>query len=66
MVSLLDVPVQADDLQKGLTHAFVVEFESVEDRDYYIAKDPAHLAFVDSVKPILKDVQVADYEPGVY
>lgn len=44
----------------------MVEFESAEDRDYYIAKDPKHLAFVDSVKHILKDVQVVDYEPDVY
>lgn len=56
----------ADISQKGLTHAFVVEFENEEDRAYYLEKDPAHLSFVESVKPMLKDIQVVDYTPGVY
>ncbi|KAK0645827.1 hypothetical protein B0T16DRAFT_147403 [Cercophora newfieldiana] len=35
-------------LQDGITHGFVAEFASVEDRDYYVTKDPSHLAFVKS------------------
>lgn len=31
--------------QKGYTHAFVVEFASVEDRDYYVKEDEKHRAF---------------------
>lgn len=30
----------------GMTHAFVVTFSSVEDRDYYIKDDPIHAGFV--------------------
>ncbi|SPQ27475.1 899da683-da00-45c4-9210-2d653882ee2c [Thermothielavioides terrestris] len=32
-------------LQDGMTHGFVVEFASAEDRDYYVAHDPAHQEF---------------------
>jgi len=38
------------------SHGFVVEFESEEDRKYYLEKDPAHLAFVESVKPLVNKV----------
>lgn len=30
---------------KGFSHAFVVSFKSVQDRDYYINQDPIHAAF---------------------
>ncbi|KAJ9494109.1 hypothetical protein H2202_010416 [Exophiala xenobiotica] len=50
----------------GFTHGFVVEFASKEDRDYYIARDPTHLAFVKKNSPRFDDVRVIDYEKGVY
>lgn len=50
----------------GITHAFVVEFESAEDRDYYVQKDPAHRAFVESVGSVLEKAQVIDFTPGVF
>lgn len=52
--------------QKGLTHGFVVEFASKEDRDYYVSKDPSHKAFVDKNRHRFDDVTVVDYEKGVY
>jgi len=52
--------------QGGFTHGFVVEFASREDRDYYVAKDPTHQAFVKKNSPRFDDVRVIDYEKGVY
>ncbi|KAF2654088.1 hypothetical protein K491DRAFT_601522 [Lophiostoma macrostomum CBS 122681] len=53
-------------LQGGLTHGFVVEFESAEDRDYYVKKDPAHQKFIKFVGPLVEQVKVVDYEPGKF
>jgi len=53
-------------LQGGLTHGFVVEFASKEDRDYYVSKDPAHQAFVKTLNDKVTDSRVIDFEPGVY
>ncbi|KAK2752801.1 hypothetical protein FQN55_005933 [Onygenales sp. PD_40] len=53
-------------LQDGITHAFVVEFENVEDRDYYVNKDPAHLAFVGGLGDAIQKVQVIDFTNGVF
>ncbi|KAK3215308.1 hypothetical protein GRF29_19g2824420 [Pseudopithomyces chartarum] len=46
------------------THAFVVEFESAEDRDYYVDKDPAHTEFKKFIFDLLGHIQVVDFEPG--
>ena len=40
------------------------EFESEEDRKYYLEKDPAHLEFVASLKDVIQNVRVLDFEPG--
>ncbi|KIW41474.1 uncharacterized protein PV06_07029 [Exophiala oligosperma] len=53
-------------VQGGLTHGFVVEFASSEDRDYYVSKDPAHQAFIKKNGPRFDDVRVIDYEKDVY
>ncbi|KAJ0161620.1 hypothetical protein CTA2_5908 [Colletotrichum tanaceti] len=52
--------------QGGITHVFVVEFESVADRDYYVHKDPAHLAFKEEVGPAILKARVVDFTPGVF
>ena len=52
--------------QGGLTHAFISHFVSEADRKYYLEKDPVHLAFVESVKPLVKQVRVVDFEDGVF
>ena len=38
----------------------------MEDRDFYVAKDPAHLEFKKVVKELMERVGVVDYAPGVY
>jgi len=55
-----------ENYQHGITHAFVVEFASAEDRDYYTHKDPAHLAFVRTLDGVIEKAQAVDYTPGVY
>ncbi|KAK3380994.1 hypothetical protein B0H63DRAFT_560785 [Podospora didyma] len=52
--------------QNGITHGFVVEFSSAEDRDYYVSTDPAHRAFVQSIGGLVEKLIVVDYTPGVY
>ena len=44
----------------------MVEFENEEDRKYYLEQDPAHLAFVKSLKDIVEKAQIVDYEPSVF
>ncbi|TXF88319.1 Dabb family protein [Neolewinella aurantiaca] len=47
-------------LDKGYTHLFFVTFKSEADRAVYLPH-PDHLAFVEVLKPHLKDVLVLDY-----
>ncbi|KAF5963652.1 stress responsive A/B barrel domain-containing protein [Fusarium bulbicola] len=47
-------------LQQGITHAFVIQFDNSEDRDYYALKDPAHLAVVAELGPLVDKVQIID------
>jgi Stress responsive A/B Barrel Domain len=54
------------ELQKGLTHGFVMEFASVADRDYYVAKDPAHAKAGAELLKSSEELVVVDYEVGVF
>ena len=47
-------------LDKGYTHIFFVTFKSEADRAVYLPH-PDHLAFVEVLKPHLKEVLVLDY-----
>ncbi|CAJ0547387.1 Ff.00g041410.m01.CDS01 [Fusarium sp. VM40] len=47
-------------LQQGITHAFVIQFDNTDDRDYYALKDPAHLAVVAELGPLVEKVQIID------
>ncbi|WDQ19334.1 Dabb family protein [Rhodopirellula sp. P2] len=47
-------------LNDGLTHCFLVTFESEADREAYLPH-PAHKAFVEVLKPHLEKVVVIDY-----
>ncbi|OJD15979.1 hypothetical protein AJ78_03811 [Emergomyces pasteurianus Ep9510] len=55
-----------ESFQNGFTHAFVTQFETAEDRDYYTKKDPAHLAFVGGLPAIVEKVHVMDFTDGVF
>jgi len=52
--------------QGGFSHGFVVYFENEQDREYYLEKDPAHLAFVKTLDGIVQRGRVVDYEPNVF
>ena len=45
---------------------FVIEFESKEDRDFYVKEDEAHTAFVVGAKANFEGVQVLDFTPGEF
>ncbi len=47
-------------LSGGLTHCFLVTFNSEADRDAYLPH-PAHQAFVEVLKPHLEKATVVDY-----
>ncbi|KAJ2975596.1 hypothetical protein NQ176_g5432 [Zarea fungicola] len=53
-------------LQNGITHAFVVEFASAEDREHYVKEDPVHSAFVKKLFPFLAKPTVVDFTPGEF
>jgi hypothetical protein len=64
---LLNIAYPSIDMIKfGLTHGFVMQFETAEDRDYYVHKDPVHLAFSGSVGDKVDGVRVLDFEDGVF
>ncbi len=44
----------------------MVEFENEKDRDYYVNKDPAHMAFKKSLAGLVEKPAVVDFEGGVY
>lgn len=52
--------------QNGITHAFIVEFETAEDRDYYVNKDPVHDEFKKLAGKVLEKVQVIDFTDGEF
>ncbi|KAL4885402.1 dabb-domain-containing protein [Aspergillus karnatakaensis] len=49
----------------GFTHAFVAEFETEEDRDYYVSMDPVHIALNKELVLVVEDFQVVDFSDGV-
>ncbi|KAI1208444.1 dabb-domain-containing protein [Annulohypoxylon truncatum] len=53
-------------VQHGITHAFVAEFESLEDRDYYVNTDPFHAEFKTFAGPFIEKVIVVDYSEGEF
>ncbi|KAF2426328.1 hypothetical protein EJ08DRAFT_593837, partial [Tothia fuscella] len=50
----------------GITHAFIMEFESTGDRDYYVNTDPVHDEFKKLAGEILEKAIVMDYIDGVF
>ena len=52
--------------QDGSTHVFVCEFDSPEDRRYYLEEDPEYSAFAESINGIVERRRVVDFEPGEF
>ncbi|KAL1999291.1 hypothetical protein VTN02DRAFT_4732 [Thermoascus thermophilus] len=53
-------------LANGFTHVFVSEFESEDDRRFYLEEDPAHRALATSLGGVVEQVQAVDFVPGVF
>ncbi|KAL4888668.1 hypothetical protein BDV59DRAFT_188123 [Aspergillus ambiguus] len=53
-------------IQNGITHAFVVEFASAADRDYYVKEDQTHQEFIRSLDGVIEKAQVIDFTPSVF
>jgi hypothetical protein len=49
-------------LDKGFSHVWIVSFKSAKDRDTYLVH-PAHVAFVEVLKPVLDEALVVDFVP---
>lgn len=52
--------------QNGITHGFVLEFASPEDRDYYVDTDPAHDEFKKSIGDLVIKATVVDFTDGEF
>ena len=52
--------------QQGITHAFVMEFDNTDDRDYYATKDPIHIGTVKTFVDMVDKLQVIDFTKGVF
>ncbi|XPS77724.1 hypothetical protein M3J09_009751 [Ascochyta lentis] len=55
-----------EDLQNGMSHAFILRFNSNEERDYYVKEDPAHQAFKDTAAAVVENTIVVDFQEGVF
>ncbi|KAF2441661.1 dabb-domain-containing protein [Karstenula rhodostoma CBS 690.94] len=55
-----------ENLQEGLSHAFILQFSSNEDRDYYANQDPVHDAFKKAAGPSIEKAVVVDFQNGVF
>ena len=49
-----------------MTHAFIVELATKDDRDYFLLKDPVHSEFLKNTVPKMADVKTFDFERGVF
>ena len=52
--------VSPEGLAQGYTHCFLLSFDDAAGRDRYLVH-PLHLAFVDSIRPLLTQALVADF-----
>ncbi|ERS97424.1 uncharacterized protein SPSK_03694 [Sporothrix schenckii 1099-18] len=50
--------------QNGHTHAFVAEFATVEDLQYYVKEDPVHQAFLRDTFPLVEKITTMNFESG--
>jgi len=50
---------------KGMTHGFVLEFDSQDELDYYLTQEPMHLQFSKEAEPLIEDSLVIDIRDGV-
>jgi Stress responsive A/B Barrel Domain len=49
-----------------MTHGFVMEFASQEDRNYYIHDDPHHLRLESQIRALMEDGVAVDFTPTIF
>ena len=54
--------VSSEGLQQGHTHAFLLSFATIVQRDAYLVH-PLHLSFIDKIEPFVNKTTVLDYIP---
>ncbi|KAJ4412011.1 hypothetical protein N0V85_003761 [Neurospora sp. IMI 360204] len=52
--------------QRRISHVFVSEFDTPEDRKFYLEEDPARRAFVESIEGFVEGRQVVEFSPGEF
>ncbi|KAK0721559.1 hypothetical protein B0T21DRAFT_295012 [Apiosordaria backusii] len=60
------VDTKMSETQDRVTHAFVSEFDSDEDREYYLNTDPVYAAFWDGAKGIVEKTHAVGFWPGKF
>ncbi|RAR04508.1 stress responsive A/B barrel domain containing protein [Stemphylium lycopersici] len=58
--------ISTENLQNGISHAFVLQFHSLQDRDYYVNDDPVHKAFKEAADAVVEKATVVDFQNGVF
>ncbi|KAF2127439.1 hypothetical protein P153DRAFT_368731 [Dothidotthia symphoricarpi CBS 119687] len=58
--------ISIEKLQNGISHAFVLQFYSNADRDYYVNEDPVHQTFKEAAGAVVQQTLVVDYQDGVF
>jgi hypothetical protein len=59
--------ISIENLQKGFSHVFVLEFATQADRDWYVNEDPVHRRFgVETLTGIVEEVMVVDFQKRVF
>ena len=58
--------IQLTCIQGGFTHAFVLEIENSEDRDYFVFEDAVHLKFVAESKEVVARVHIVDFDTHTF
>ncbi|OJJ71764.1 hypothetical protein ASPBRDRAFT_125719 [Aspergillus brasiliensis CBS 101740] len=48
--------------KSNFTHLFIIEFESLEQREYYKSVDPVHADFASRILPLLSNVTITAFQ----
>ncbi|EGY19535.1 hypothetical protein HYQ45_002285 [Verticillium longisporum] len=52
--------------QGGMTHVFVTEFETEDDRRIYVNEDQQHRKFCEQLSDMTAKISIVDFAPGVF
>lgn len=55
-----------DHQQNGMTHAYIVEFASASDRDFYVSDDQGHKDIGKYIRKFIAKAQVVDFQSEVF